>query len=405
MNLNIQSQPPLGKSPSMGGLSGGVSVMNGAAPTFPPLNGGVTGFKAKSPDTRKLMDNPSETPPTEEGKKNSERLKDFEHKIEPSESYLNYVPSKRQMRRMTREELLVLKKFLKSHVLKEAMENRGMENIQKFAKDAVSKVTNIPKLISVFYPEFINDSLDATYNVILNSTDTKDSNIPTLVNLKSTVQNSLDETMKLLNQSSDWISIILSKSLAELNASLSTTKLGSLNVGKFFSISALAASVVYIMTKLFKSGFNNPETFSECVKLFKNLYLKKSKTFKEGIDEKLNEYMNKEVPSNVITLNSLITKAFPLAQGMLFNIGYDEGKLSNLPTNVLILTEVCCAIVIFYTELIGKKFKSMAEKGKMKAFISNNLLMKMDNAVNGPKDIFSNLSDFKNSDEIGGDVN
>ena len=72
-----------------------------------------------------------------------------------SESLLNYIPSKRQMRRMTREELLVLRKFLKSHVLKEAMENRGIENIKKFAKDSISKVTNIPDLINTFYPEFM----------------------------------------------------------------------------------------------------------------------------------------------------------------------------------------------------------------------------------------------------------
>ena len=308
-----------------------------------------------------------------------------------SESLLNYIPSKRQMRRMTREELLVLRKFLKSHVLKEAMENRGIENIKKFAKDSVSKVTNIPDLINTFYPEFINESIDTTYNVILKNSDVKDSALPTLSNLKSTVKSSLDQTMNMINQSSDWISIVLSKNLSDMGM---TGKLGNINVGKFLSISALAASVVYIMTKLFKSGFNNANTYSECVKLFKDLYNRKLSSFKEGIDDKLNEYINKEVPSNVITLNSLITKAYPLAQGMLFNIGYDEENLNSVPNNILILTEVCCSLVILYSEVLGKKFKALAKKGKMKAFVSQNLLMKMGN-IDTPKDIFSKLSNFK----------
>ena len=316
-----------------------------------------------------------------------------------SESLLNYIPSKRQMRRMTREELLVLRKFLKSHVLKEAMENRGIENIKKFAKDSVSKVTTIPDLINTFYPEFINESIDTTYNVILKSSDVKDSALPTLSNLKSTVKSSLDQTMNMINQSSDWISIVLSKNLSDIGM---TGKLGNINVGKFLSISALAASVVYIMTKLFKSGFKNANTYSECVKLFKDLYNRKLSSFKEGIDDKLNEYINKEVPSNVITLNSLITKAYPLSQGMLFNIGYDEGNLDSVPNNILILTEVCCALVILYSEVLGKKFKVLAKKGKMKAFVSQNLLMKMGN-IDTPKDIFSKLNNFKkdNLDNVG----
>ena len=41
--------------------------------------------------------------------------------------------------------------------------------------------------------------------------------------------------------------------------------------------------------------------------------------------------------------------------------------------------------------------------------ISSNLLMKMNNAISGPTDVFSNLNDFKNEttpiDNLGGESN
>lgn len=425
MTSNVVQQPQItDPSVSTGGVetktampAKAVTDVLGKTPVAPVPMGGtapvMTGAQvaAPSPATAKLTTetNPNEVNNTVNGKVIADKSKVLGEKINNfqapssstgmSESLLNYIPSKRQMKRMTREELLVLKKFLKSHVLKEAMENRGIENIKKFAKDSVSKVTNIPDLINTFYPEFINESIDATYNVILKYADVKDSALPTLTNLNSTVKSSLDQTMNMINQSSDWISIVLSKNLSDMGM---TGKIGSLTVGKFLSISALAASIVYIMTKLFKSGFKNDNTYSECVELFKSLYERKSKDFKEGIEDKLNEYINKEVPSNVITLNSLITKAHPLAQGMLFNIGYDEGNLESVPNNILILTEVCCALVILYAEILGKKFKALANKGKMKAFVSQNLLMKMGN-IGSSKDIFSKLSNFKSERLEGGE--
>ena len=323
-----------------------------------------------------------------------------------SESITLYkaIPSVSQINKMTREELKTLKKFLISHCLKEAFESTDIENIKKFATDILKRWQKIPFEIDSFYPEFINDDLNSTYNIMLKYTLSDSTDNPIISNLNSTVKSSLDQTMKLITQSSDWISIILSKNLNEWNSLFSQNKFGSLTIGKFLSISALCASIVYIMTKLFKSGFNKESTLSECKNLFIKLYNRHSINFKEGIEDKLQEYINKEVPSNVITLNSLINNAYPLAMGLLYTIGYNGDEISQtLPSNILILTEISASVVILWREIIGKKFKGLC---KGKAMISDNLLIRMKSDINGPTDVFNSLNDFKNEttpiDDLGG---
>lgn len=308
-----------------------------------------------------------------------------------SESYLRYIPSIKVINKMTREELKVLKKHLQNFVLKEAEVKKDINDIGIFAKAFVGNWKTLPMLINKFYPEFVGSDIKITYNTILKYSDIKDSSISALANLKSTVKNSLDSTMNLINQSSDWISIILSKNLSDLGLD-STTQLGSLTIGKFLAITALCASIVYIMIKLFKSGFNNQEVYSECMKYFDTLYKRSLSTYKENVEDKLEEYMKKDVPTNILTLHSVITKCAPLASTLLFSSGYDENNMTTLPPNVLILSTVCSAMVMFYDSLLGKKFKSMVKKGET---ISNNLKMKMD--VTSSKDVFSKLNSFKDS--------
>jgi hypothetical protein len=144
---------------------------------------------------------------------------------------------------------------------------------------------------------------------------------------------------------------------------------------------------------------------SECKNLFIKLYNRHSINFKEGIEDKLQEYINKEVPSNVITLNSLINNAYPLAMGLLYTIGYNGDEISQtLPSNILILTEISASVVILWREIIGKKFKGLC---KGKAMISDNLLIRMKSDINGPTDVFNSLNDFKNEttpiDDLGGE--
>ena len=304
---------------------------------------------------------------------------------------------------MTKEELMTLKKFLINHCLKEAYNNVDTGNIKMFANKVLSKWSSTPFLIDKFYSDFIKGDIQETYNKIIDlTTNTSDISNSVIDNLNSTVKSSLDQTMKLITQSSDWISIILSKSLNDWNRLFSQNKFGTLTIGQFLSISALCASIVYIMTKLFKTGFSKESTLSECEDLFDRLYYRHSVNFKEGIEDKLQEYIDKEVPSNVLTLNSLINKAYPLAMGLLYTIGYNGDEVSqSIPSNILVLTEVCSGIVILWRELIGKKFKGLC---KGKSMISNNLLMKMTSAINGPTDVFNSLNDFKMSNEMGGEV-
>ena len=315
------------------------------------------------------------------------------------------IPSIDKINKMTKEELLTLKQFLIGHCLKEALNIKDIKHVDVIAKEILKKWQRIPFAFSKYYSDVINEDLNVTYNKIVDYTSSDVIDNPVLSNLSSTVKSSLDQTMKLITQSSDWISIILSKPLNEWNSLFSKNKFGSLTIGKFLSLSALSASVVYIMTKLFKTGFSKESTLSECEDLFMKLYLRHSMNFKEGLEDKLQEYINKEVPSNVLTLNSLINNAYPLAMGLLYTIAYNSEEISQrIPLNILTLTEICAGITILWRESIGKKFKGLC---KGKSMISSNLLMKMNTSVNAPNDIFGKLNDFKNSkmpNEMGGEV-
>ena len=351
---------------------------------------------AASPETQVLTKDPNVASVSDTQKnvnepgldKLQQTVNNFQSQSGQSESYLRYIPSIKVINKMTREELKVLKNHLQNFVLKEAEVKNDINDIGIFAKAFVGKWKTLPMLINKFYPEFVGSDIKITYNTILKYSDIKDSSINTLTNLKSTVKNSLDSTMNLINQSSDWISIILSKNLSDLGLD-STTQLGSLTIGKFLAITALCASIVYIMIKLFKSGFNNQEVYSECVKYFDTLYKRSLSTYKENVEDKLEEYMKKDVPTNILTLHSVITKCVPLASALLFSSGYDENNMITLPPNILILSTVCSAMVIFYDNLLGKKFKAMVKKGET---ISNNLKMKMD--VTSSKDVFSKLNNL-----------
>ena len=323
---------------------------------------------------------------------------------------LRFIPTIDEINRMRREELMALKDYLVNHCLDEAIQLPEKTNVKAFARESIRKWSNVPALIDMFYPKFITDDIQNTYNNIIEYSKTDENTMDTsaIVNLKYTVKNSLDYTMKLINQSSDWISIVLSRELTDLSVMFNNTKFSTLTVGKFLSIAALCASVIYIMTKLFKSSFNNSNAYSECVKAFNLMYTNNLSNFKEGIDDKLKEYMDKEVPSNIIMLNSLITKAYPLAKGILFSISFDDkGEYGGIPVNTLILTEICASIVILWRESIGKKFKSMTKNGRIKNFISKSLLSKMeiDPASMSPsKDIFTKLNGFKNTTLNSGDL-
>lgn len=391
INKNAMKTP--GGAPSGAPLPGAAPIpagpLPGASGAGAPPTGAPVGMPVGAPSGAPVG-NPPTMPPVK------------------SESTLyRAIPSVKQINKMTREELITLKKYLINHCLKEALESNDVGNIKLFATSILKKWQKIPFMVDKFYSDFINDDLNATYNKIIDFSTNSDTDNPVLSNLNSTVKSSLDQTMKLITQSSDWIGIILSKSLNDWNNLFSRNKFGSLTIGKFLSISALCASVVYIMTKLFKTGFNKESTLSECEDLFSRLYYKRSAYFKEGLEEKLQEYINKEVPSNVITLNSLINNAYPLAMGLLYTIGYNGDEVSQtIPTNILVLTEICASIVILWKELIGKKFKGLC---KGKSMISSNLLMKMNNAISGPTDVFNNLNDFKNEttpiNDLGGESN
>jgi hypothetical protein len=303
---------------------------------------------------------------------------------------------------MRREELMALKDYLVSHCLDEALQLPEKTNVKAFARESIKKWSNVPALIDMFYPKFIASDLQNTYNNIIEYAKTNESmDTSAVVNLKYTVKSSLDYTMKLINQSSDWISIVLSKELSEFSVMFNNTKFSTLTIGKFLSIAALCASVMYIMTKLFKSSFKDSNAYSECVTAFNTMYTNNLQNFREGIEDKLREYMDKDVPSNVLMLNSLITKAYPLAKGLLFSISFDDkGEFDGIPVNILILTEICASIVILWRELIGRKFKAMTKNGRIQNMISSSLLAKMDIdplSMSASKDIFTKLNGFKNT--------
>ena len=304
------------------------------------------------------------------------------------------LPSKNQIKNMTREELINLKTYLTKYCYKEAMENYDKFNVKRFAKECFKSHKNIPAMLNQYYPDVITPNIKTTYNKLLELASVTDN---PEVNIKNQVKTSLDYTINLFSNSTDWISIVMSRKLKDYSAEFSNTNLGRLSVGRFFIVSALCASVVYFTEKFFKAkhflGANDSYTLSDSEqKKFDEI-----KAISESdVQTKLSGYETEEIPTSVLMINSLILKATKKAMGLLMTIAYQNPKdFEAVPVNILVLTEVCCAMVLLWGDTFGIKMKKAKIASNLYECISPWLTVLMDVDPQKPaRDIFNKLNNY-----------
>lgn len=261
------------------------------------------------------------------------------------------LPSKEQLRKMTKEELIGIKSYLK-HCYKESLQKYDIFNVKRYAKECIKSHNVIPTAMQQYYPDVINSNIKSVYNKLLDLSNIKDSN-----DLRMQAQTSLDYTMKLLSNSTDWIGIVLSKKLGDWSYIFKNTKFQDLTIGKFFMIAALCASLVYLLEKHFKSknflGIGDRVDFSENTNIFESISLNES-----DADSKLNEYSNKEIPTDILMINSIVLKSSVTAITRLQSLAYQNlNDFEPVNINVLVLTEICCSIVLLWEYMFGMKLK------------------------------------------------
>lgn len=292
------------------------------------------------------------------------------------------LPSKKHLRKMTKEELIGIRSYL-VHCYKEAMQNYDVFNVNNFAKECLKSHKNIPSILTKYYPDIITGDVKTVYNKLLDLADTKE--------LKSQVKTSLNNAMKLLSVSTAWIGIVMSKKLTEWSYMFNDSCMQDLTIGKFFMIAALCASVVYLLDKVYKASlFSADEKFSPSI--FENVTINES-----DAETKLGEYSSKEIPTNVLTINSLIMKCSVNSIMRLQALASkDLDKFQPIPINVLVLFEVCCSVVLLWKYVFGTKLKkAKTASAFLYECITPSLIESMDiSKVKPTKDIFRKLDTY-----------
>ena len=376
-----------GASSGFGGASGGVDMSKTA--TGAMYDGGASqyGKEVSAVDNSaasalgNTMAAPQAAPATEE---------------KTSEDILKLIPSKKQISEMSREELINLKNFLIKHCYQEAMQTYDIYNVKRFAKECFKTHNMIPVVLNQYYPDVITDNIQAVYNKLLELSNTEGNG----ENIRNAAQTQLDYTMKLFSNSTDWIGIVLSKKLGDWSPFFRNTVMENMTIGKFFMAAALCASIVYLVKKFFKSknflGIGDKYDFSDSTN--REYFDSKMKNFKEDVDAKLNEYMTKDVPTDILMINSIILKAEGMALGLLLSVAYQNLDDYNIPLNILVLTEICCAMVLLWGKLLGRKLKKAKSTSNLYDVISDKLSISMGVNPNNPsRDIFSKLNKYSRS--------
>ena len=306
-----------------------------------------------------------------------------------NEDILRFIPSKKQINEMSREELINLKSFLIKHCYQEAMQTYDIYNVKRFAKECFKTHNMVPVVLNQYYPDIITDNIQSVYSKLLELSNIEGSG----ENIKNAVQTQLDYTMKLFSNSTDWVGIVLSKKLGEWSPFFK-------NIGKFFMVAAFCASIVYLVKKFFKSkhflGIGDKYDFSDSTN--REYFDSRMKNFKEDVNAKLKEYMTKDIPTDVLMINSIILKAEAMSLGLLLSVAYQNLEEYNIPLNILVLTEICCSIVLLWSKLLGRKLKKSKSTSNLYDVISDKLSISMGINPNNPsRDIFSKLNKYSRS--------
>lgn len=310
-----------------------------------------------------------------------------------TDSVIKFIPSKKQINEMTREELIQLRSFLIKHCYKEAVETYDIYNVKRFAKECFKTHNMIPVVLNQYYPDIISSDLNTVYSKFLELAETGNPE----TSLKSSVQTQLDYTMRLFSNSSDWVGIVMSKKLGEWSQFFKNTSIEDMTIGKFFMIASLCASIVYLVKKFFKSksflGIGDKYDFSD--NTVRNYIISNLKDFREDVAGKLQEYMNKDIPTDILMINSIVLKAESISLGLLLSVAYQKLDDYNIPLNILVLTEICCAIVLLWDKLLGRVLKKSKTTSNLYDVISDKLTMSMHINPNNPtRDIFSKLNKY-----------
>ena len=345
---------------------------------------------------------PAEAPaapinPTQTTAGTSSPIKPAQPTMTPTtDNILKLIPSKKQISEMSREELINLRSFLIKHCYKEAVQTYDIYNVKRFAKECFKTHNMIPVVLNQYYPDVITDNIQKVYTKLLELSNVEGNG----ENIKNAVQTQLDYTMKLFSTSTDWIGIVLSKKLGEWSPFFKNTTMENMTIGKFFMVAALCASIVYLVKKFFKSkyflGIGDKYDFSDSTN--RVYFDSRMKNFKEDVDAKLKEYMSKDIPTDVLMINSIILKAEAMSLGLLLSVAYQNLDEYNIPLNILVLTEVCCSMVLLWDKLLGRKLKKSKSTSNLYDVISDKLSVSMGVNPNNPsRDIFSKLNKYSRS--------
>ena len=152
--------------------------------------------------------------------------------------------------------------------------------------------------------------------------------------------------------------------------------------------------------KFFKSkhflGIGDKYDFSDSTN--REYFDSRMKNFKEDVNAKLKEYMTKDIPTDVLMINSIILKAEAMSLGLLLSVAYQNLEEYNIPLNILVLTEICCSIVLLWSKLLGRKLKKSKSTSNLYDVISDKLSISMGINPNNPsRDIFSKLNKYSRS--------